>query len=193
MDIIEGEVVGAASVGVAPASQEGRAKSGRKAGPARGPRAVSVGGDPAAGLEAAEGRSRRDGSEADPEGGRLAAGKAGQRPHEALHGAQERFAAALADGASPTEARQIAGVTAEKANGYLSDPATGGRVAFLASQRVKSLSGAALQRVETLLAARSERVQLDAALAILDRSGIGINDIGQASPVTVVIDLTGRR
>lgn len=146
-----------------------------------------------AGLEAAVGRSRRDGSEADPEGGRPASAGLAQRPHDALHGAQERFAAAMAEGASPAEARSIAGVNAETANGYLSDPATGGRVAFLAAQRVKGLAGEAVSRVGALLAARSERVQLDAALAILDRSGIGINDLGQASPVTVVIDLSGRQ
>ena len=194
-EVIEGEVVGSQ---LALCPTEARAKTGRKAGPARGPRAARVGDGPAAGLERVlavrqePSEQREDRSEAESEGGRGAEGDAGQlSPHQELPGKWEQYAELLSEGKDAAEAQRLAGVSPKLALRWIKREETAQRVVFLVRQRVRRESGKAQAVVSHLLDARSERVRLDAALAILDRSGVS-EGASVTSPVTVVIDLSGR-
>lgn len=108
--------------------------------------------------------------------------------HEPLPGPWERFARALAEGRSHAEARQAAGVSAERALDYLNRGETARRVIWLVRQAMEISAGEAGATLRASLAAESERVRLEAALAILDRSGVG-KASEATSPVSIHIDL----
>ena len=120
-----------------------------------------------------------------PEGGHALS------PHEPLPGRWEDLCTAMAEGRDAPEAARMAGMSARKALSLLKREETAQRVVFLVRQKVRMESGRAQGVISSLLEANSERVRLDAALAILDRSGV-CEGTPQASPVTVVIDLSGR-
>jgi len=111
-------------------------------------------------------------------------------PSERLPGRREAFAQALAAGASVAEARQRLGISAETAGEWATEAAVASRVVHLAAAAVKGAAGAAARKVQQLLGARSERVQLEAALAILDRAGVG-ESVTQGTPAVLVLDLGG--
>lgn len=112
-------------------------------------------------------------------------------PHEELPGKWETYVRELAKGSSYAEARARAGISAEKAVELAGRKETAERVVFLVRQRVRLEAGRAAETVSTLLSANSERVRLEAALALLDRSGVSEATTG-SSPVSIVIDLSGR-
>ena len=112
-------------------------------------------------------------------------------PHQELPGKWEQYAELLSEGKDAAEAQRLAGVSPKLALRWIKREETAQRVVFLVRQRVRRESGKAQAVVSHLLDARSERVRLDAALAILDRSGVS-EGASVTSPVTVVIDLSGR-
>lgn len=113
------------------------------------------------------------------------------QPHVPLRGKAEAVAQALARGATIAEAADAAGAGAELALGIVNRRETAQRVVFLVKQGIQAESGRALDTVRSLLAASSERVRLEAALALLDRAGVG-REVESAQPVSVFIDLSNR-
>jgi hypothetical protein len=109
--------------------------------------------------------------------------------HEPLPGRWEQFAELLAQGYGYTEATAKCGVSPERARDWLGRRETAQRVVYKVRQAMEIGAGKAVRVLSDSLSAESERVRLEAALAILDRSGVG-KTAETTSPVSIVIDLS---
>lgn len=118
-----------------------------------------------------------------------ASGRHAQLPGQPLSGKAEAVAQALARGMTPAEAQAALGLTARSWSRITGERETARRVCELAGQSVRLSAGKAVATISALLVAESDRIRLDAAREILERSGVGTGDKSTTSPVTVVIEL----